>query len=199
MSRLSFVLVALSGIILIGYAASSQYDPDVSSLDDLDFSAAAFESSIGPDLFSALDGGSESSAIGFKVETDSSPTEWDTFLFASGDGSSCAADEVQVKQKSRHRRGEMCIQGSPEKENPSESKPELPNFLEHGPWDRTSDPRLVLPWDDSECYPPYVEHLCCGGPFIRVHPLTRFYDDVMGCTACSFSLNQSIYRFLLYY
>lgn len=208
MHFLGHFLVAASSMIILCSASSSNYDPIVSSFDDSSFSTMGTDNSQEADLFPeqslwseqaglsflepdsgfppaafASDHGTDSGAI--VPDADKAPSSMgsDTSWLASDSEISCTGDDIQATKNNQHRTRDMCMQESPEKEP---ILPEIPNILNLRVKNRFPPDGFLIPWDDSQCYPPYTNHLCCTGPATQLDWLTTLYADVRGCSACSF-------------
>lgn len=215
MPFLSRLLVAASGVIIISGALSSDYDPSISSLDDL---TSGTEGSQEADLFPeqnlvsdqagltfsepdpgfgqegfALDDGIDLSVTDLNADRGPSSTDWHTSWLNSGHEISCTGGDIQANEKTRHRTRDMCFQDSQEKKP---TIPQIPNLLDFGLKNRFSKEGVLVPWDDTPCYPPYTNRLCCAGPATPLDRLTQLFANVMGCSACSFCVN-TLYSFCI--
>lgn len=179
MPSLSQLAIAVWGLIPLSHALSSGYDLTYSA-DDWNSIMAGSESLPASDPFFDSNSASNQGDIG------SIGTDWDSSWLTSDSGLFCESDGSRVNRKMRHRRGEMCSPDAAKKTEIFESDPKAPGSLDNfGPDDGLNE-FYVVPWDDSPCYPPYVEHLCCTA-LLGIDPLKDYlFDDVTGCIACSF-------------
>lgn len=214
LSHLSHLLAVVSGVIVRSNAFSSEYDRGNSPIDTLDCLHAETESFQEHYLLpqqNSISGRAnlEFSEPGFELgracselndwidpsapgpyddDESSSLKTWDASFLTFENGISCPGDDFHATEKMRQRKRDMCLQNSQEREKTIEAEPRLPNLF-NLPQEQVSPGSLMIPWDDSPCYPPYIDHLCCAGPMTRLDWQSPFYDDVGGCSPCSFFLS----------